>query len=65
MHVTVIVPFTTIYASLESHKSDLSTDVLNLNFLMAEYRPPDKSLTSIDFLVTNFDTVKSFINLMF
>ena len=28
--VTVIIPFTTIYASLKSHKSDLSNDVLNL-----------------------------------
>ena len=28
--VTVISPFTTIYASLKSHKSDLSIDVLIL-----------------------------------
>ena len=31
---TVIVPFTTVYASLESHKSDLSIDVLILIFLL-------------------------------
>ena len=35
--VTVIVPFTTIYASLESHRSDLSTDVLNLICLLGLY----------------------------
>ena len=28
--LTVIVPLTTIYVSLQSHKSDLSIDVLNL-----------------------------------
>ena len=32
--VTVIVPFTTIYASLKSHKSYLSIDVLNLICLL-------------------------------
>ena len=32
--VTVIVPFTTIYASLKSHKSNLSIDVLNLICLL-------------------------------
>ena len=35
--VTVIVPLTTIYASLKSHKSDLSVDVLNLICLLALY----------------------------
>ena len=34
---TVIVPFTTIYASLKSHKSDLSIEVLNLIFLFKEH----------------------------
>ena len=32
--VRVIVPLTTIYASLESHKSDLSINVLNLICLL-------------------------------
>ena len=32
--VTVIVPFTKIYASLKSHKSDLSLDVLILIALL-------------------------------
>ena len=31
--VRVIYPFTTIYATLKSHKSDLSSGVLNLNGL--------------------------------
>ena len=34
---TVISPFTTIYASLKSHKSDLSIDVLNLICLLGLY----------------------------
>ena len=33
--VTVIIPFTTICASLKSHKSDLSIDVLILCSLLA------------------------------
>ena len=32
--VTVIVPLTTIHASLKSHRSDLSIDVLNLICLL-------------------------------
>ena len=35
--VFVIVPLTTIYASLKSHKSDLSIDVLNLICLLGLY----------------------------
>ena len=35
--VTVITPFTTIYASLKSHRSDLSIDVLNLICLLGLY----------------------------
>ena len=38
--VTVIFPFTTIYASLKSHRSDLSMDVLNLICLLGFYLPP-------------------------
>ena len=34
---TVVVPFTRIYTSLKSHKSDLSIEVLNLIFLFKEY----------------------------
>ena len=35
--VRVIVPFTTMYASLKSHRSDLSIDVLNLICLLGLY----------------------------
>ena len=35
--VKVIVPFTTIYASLKSHRSDRSIDVLNLICLLDLY----------------------------
>ena len=35
--VTVIVPLSTIYASLKSHKSDLSIDVLNLICSLGSY----------------------------
>ena len=35
--VRVIVPLTTIYASLKSRKSDLSIDVLNLICLLGLY----------------------------
>ena len=54
-----IVPLTTIYASLY----DLSIEVLNFTFLLAEYGPLHKSFTSILFLASNFDTVGSFNNL--
>ena len=33
LKVTTTFPLTTIYASLKSHKSDLSTDVLNLIYI--------------------------------
>ena len=35
--LTLIVPVTAIYTLLLSHKSVLSTDVLNLKFLLTEY----------------------------
>ena len=35
--VIAIVPFTTIYALLKSHRSDLSIDVLNLICLLGLY----------------------------
>ena len=50
--VTVIVPFTTIYASLKSQRSDLSIDDLNLIGLLGLYLSsalPDWSWTSIHF----------------
>ena len=39
--LAVMLPLTTIYASLKSHKSDFSTDVLNIIFLLVSYVPPD------------------------
>ena len=48
--VTLNLPFTTIYTSLQSHKSDLNIGVLNLLFLLVEFCPPDKSFASIHFL---------------
>ena len=35
--VTLIVPLTTIYASLQSHESNYSIDVLNLIWLLIFY----------------------------
>ena len=35
--VTVIVPLTTIYASLKAHQSDLTIDVLNLICFLGLY----------------------------
>ena len=49
----IILLFTTIYTWLKSIKFDYSTGLLNLIFLLTEYWPPDKSFTSIYFLVTN------------
>ena len=57
------VPFTTIYALVQPQKSDFNIRFLNLIFLLKEYWLPDKSFTSIHFLVTNFDIVESFNNL--
>ena len=39
--VTIIFHSTTIYASLQSHKSDLSIDDLNLICLLALHVSPD------------------------
>ena len=51
----VIVPFTTIYASLKSHKSDHSIDVLNLIGLLGLLFSslPDWWWTSTHLLVIN------------
>ena len=61
--VTVIVPLTTIYTSLKSHKSDLSIGVLNFICLLCFYLSstlPDWSWTSIHFLEINLDTSSGF-----
>ena len=60
--LTLISLFTTICASLKSHKSCLSMGVLNLIFFLIEYWPRDESFTSVYFLVTNTGTVESFNN---
>ena len=39
--LTVVFPLIIIYASLKSHKSDLSIDVLNLICLLVLYVSPD------------------------
>ena len=36
-YATIIFPLTTMYASLKSHRSDLSIDVLNLVCLLGLY----------------------------
>ena len=53
--LTVIFPVTSIYASLQSHKLDLSIDVLNLICLLGEYVPLASSFISTQFLVLNLD----------
>ena len=58
--VGVIVPFSTIYASLKSHRSYHSVDVLNLICVLVLYPSsalPDLSSTSIHFLGTNLGKV--------
>ena len=42
---TVTLPFTTIYSLIQSHKSDLNIEVLNLTFFLTEYWSLDKSFT--------------------
>ena len=53
--LTDIFPLTSIYASLQSHKLDLSIAVLNLICLLGEYAPPMSSFVSTKFLVVNLD----------
>ena len=48
--LTVIFPLTSIYASLESHKLDLSMAVLNLICLLGEYAPLIHNLFQPNFL---------------
>ena len=50
----VIVPFTSMYESAQSHKLDLSIVVLNLISLPV-YVPLDSSIISTQFLVLNLD----------
>ena len=53
--VIVILPLTSMYASLWSHKLDFNIMVLNLMSLLVLYTPLDLSLVSIQFLVQNLD----------
>ena len=53
--LTVIFPLTSIYASLKSHKLDLSIAALNLICLLGEYAPLMSSFISTQFLVLNLD----------
>ena len=62
--VRAISPFTTMYTSVKSHKSDLSIDVLNLIYLLGLYLSsalPDWSWTSTYFLVINLGTSSIFV----
>ena len=54
VYVADILTFATKYASPESQKFDLRTEVLNFRTLLKEYWPLDKSFTSIHSLVTKF-----------
>ena len=47
---TVTLPYKKIFASLQSHKFDLSIGVLSLTFLLTEYSPLNKSFTNSIFL---------------
>ena len=53
--LTDIFPLTSIYASLQSHKLDLSIAVLNLICLLREYGPLMSSFISTRFLALNLD----------
>ena len=53
--LTDIFPITSIYASLQSHKLDLSIAVLNLIYLLGEYAPLMLSFISTRFLVLYLD----------
>ena len=51
---TCIIPFTTICALLQSHKSDLSVRVLDLLFFLMEYWQPDNHILQSIFLPQTF-----------
>ena len=53
--LTVIFPLTSIHASLQSHKLDLSIAVLSLICLLGEYAPLMSSFIWTQFLVLNLD----------
>ena len=55
--LTDIFPLTSIYASLQSHKLDLSIAVLNLICLLRQYAPLVLSFISTQFLVLNLDVL--------
>ena len=62
--VRAISPFTTMYTSVKSHKSDLSIDVLNLIYLLGLYllsTLPDWSWITTHFLVINLDISSSVV----
>ena len=62
--VRIISPLTTIYASLKSHRFDLSIEVLNLICFLGLYLSlalPYWSWTSIHFSVTNLGTLSSVV----
>ena len=48
-----IVPLTSIYVSLESHKLDLNIEDLNLIYLLVLYVPRESSFISTQFFVLN------------
>ena len=52
---TVIVPLTSMYASLWSHKPDFIIVVLNLIWLLILYPPLDSLFISAQFFVLNLD----------
>ena len=53
--LTDTFPLASIYASLQSHKLDLSIDALKLICLLTEYVPLDSSFISTQFFVLNLD----------
>ena len=63
--VTVIVPLTTISASLKSHRSYLNIGVLNLIRFLGLYLSsalPDWSWTSLHFLIINLGTLSDVVS---
>ena len=53
MFATDIVPLTSIYVSLQSHKLDFNIEVLNLFSLPVLYVPRDSSFISNQFFALN------------
>ena len=65
--LTDIFPLTSIYASLQSHKLDLSIAVIDLICLLGEYAPAISSFISTQFLVLSLDgyLIHCLTNLLF